>query len=73
MSARRNSLLGFALALYLSAQNGPMRFEVASVKPGGDVFSTRPERSGGRIRWTTQACYLIGYAAHLDISRLTGS
>jgi uncharacterized protein (TIGR03435 family) len=47
------------------------RFEVASVKRGGDVFSTRPERSTGRIRWTTQLAYLIGYAYRLDFSRVT--
>jgi uncharacterized protein (TIGR03435 family) len=50
----------------------PARFEVASVKPGGDIFSTKPQRAGGRIRWTTQLCYLIGYAYRLDFSRVTG-
>jgi uncharacterized protein (TIGR03435 family) len=66
------ALLALAsLAAY--AQTAPQpRFEVASVKPGGDVFSTRPERLQGRIRWTTQLCYLIGYAYHLDFSRVTG-
>jgi uncharacterized protein (TIGR03435 family) len=48
------------------------RFEVASVKPGGDIFSARPERSQGRIRWTTQLCYLVGYAYHLDFSLVSG-
>jgi uncharacterized protein (TIGR03435 family) len=47
-------------------------FEVASVKPGGDVFSTRPDHSLGRIRWTTQLAYLIGYAYRLDFSRVSG-
>ena len=47
-------------------------FEVVSVKPGGDTFSTKPNRSGGRIRWTTQVCYLVGYANHLDVSRVSG-
>jgi len=55
------------------AQSTPQpHFEVASVKGGGDAFSTRPDRSAGRIRWTTQLCYLIGYANHLDFSRVTG-
>jgi uncharacterized protein (TIGR03435 family) len=45
---------------------------VASIKPGGDIFSTRPERLVGRIRWTTQLAYLIGYAYHLDFSRVDG-
>jgi uncharacterized protein (TIGR03435 family) len=48
------------------------RFEVASIKPGGDVFSTRPERLLGRFRWTTQLAYLIGYAYDLDFSRISG-
>ena len=47
------------------------RFEIASVKPGGDIFSTRPERSAGRIRWTTQLSYLIGYAYRLDFSKIS--
>src|ERR1700722_18529329 len=60
-----------SLAAYAQTTPQP-RFEVASVKPGGDVFSTRPERLQGRIRWTTQLCYLIGYAYRLDFSRVTG-
>src|SRR5579871_601133 len=38
------------------------RFKVASVKPGGDIFSTKPQRSPGRFAWTTQMANLIGYA-----------
>jgi uncharacterized protein (TIGR03435 family) len=49
-----------------------LSFEVASIKPGGDVFSTRPDRTKGRIRWTTQLNYLIGYAYRLDFSRVSG-
>jgi uncharacterized protein (TIGR03435 family) len=49
----------------------PPRFEVASVKPGGDTFSTKPQRAGGRIRWTTELCYLVGYAYRLDFSRVS--
>lgn len=47
-------------------------FEVAAIKPAGSVFSTRPERSVGRIRWTTQVKYLIGYAYGLDLARVDG-
>ena len=49
-------------------------FEVASIKTAGGVFSTRPrpERSGGRIRWTTQLCYIVGYAHRLDFSQVSG-
>lgn len=46
------------------------RFEVASIKAGGSIFSQRPERAGGRFRWTTQVCYLLGYAYGLDFSRV---
>jgi len=60
------------LAVVAGAQLTPQpHFEVASVKPGGDVFSTRPNRSTGRFRWTTQLCYLIGYANDLDFSRVS--
>lgn len=51
----------------------PPRFEVASVKAtGGGAFSTRPDRTAGRLRWTTQLCYLIGYAYQLDFSLVSG-
>ncbi len=65
--------IGFLVAAtaYGQAASNP-RFEVASVKPGGDEFSTRPNRSQGRIRWTTQLCYLAGYAYHLDFSLVSG-
>lgn len=50
----------------------PPVFEVASVKPtGGSIFSTRPDRSAGRFRWTTQLNYLIGYAYHMDFSNVS--
>jgi len=76
-AARRGFRSMFAIGFWAAAaaygQNVPQtRFEVASVKPGGDIFSTRPDRSGGRIRWTTQLCYLIGYAYRLDFSRVSG-
>jgi len=48
-------------------------FEVASVKPGGDLFATRPQRSPGRFRWTTEIDYLVGYAYFLDFSRIVGA
>jgi len=71
-SLRLTIAMGF-LAIATHGQNGPRpAFEVASIKSGGDVFSTRPDRVGGRIRWTTQVCYLIGYAYRLDFSRVSG-
>jgi uncharacterized protein (TIGR03435 family) len=66
-------VLGILAGAAASGQSAPPpRFEVASVKKGGDAFSTRPERTAGRIRWTTQLCYLIGYAYQIDFSRVTG-
>jgi uncharacterized protein (TIGR03435 family) len=74
---RRVAPVTFVISLLAGAaaygQPAPQpRFEVASVKKGGDVFSTRPDRTAGRIRWTTQLCYLIGYAYQLDFSRVSG-
>jgi uncharacterized protein (TIGR03435 family) len=65
--------IGFlaAGAVYGQTASNP-HFDVASVKPGGDVFSTRPNRTPGRIRWISQLCYLVGYAYHLDFSRVVG-
>jgi uncharacterized protein (TIGR03435 family) len=73
-SFRVMSTVCFLTAAAMYGQTDPQpRFEVASVKPVGDAFfSTRPVRSGGRIRWTTQLCYLIGYAHRLDFSRVSG-
>ncbi|MEP7351748.1 MAG: TIGR03435 family protein [Acidobacteriota bacterium] len=48
------------------------QFEVAAIKPGGDSFSTTPQRSAGRLTWTTQVAYLIGYAYRLDFSHVSG-
>jgi uncharacterized protein (TIGR03435 family) len=66
--------LHLVIAATAYGQNAPHpRFEVASVKPGANLFSTRPDRSHGRLRWTTQLAYLIGYAYRLDFSRVSGS
>lgn len=67
-----SSVCFLATATGYSQPRPQPRFEVASIKPAGDVFSTKPERSGGRIRWTTQLCYLVGYAERLDSSRVSG-
>jgi uncharacterized protein (TIGR03435 family) len=47
-------------------------FEVASIRPGGDIFSTKPQFSPGRFVWTTQLSDLIGYAYGLDFARVSG-
>src|ERR1035437_8403980 len=74
--ARSRSRMMFAIGLATAAaygQSAPQpRFEVASVKPAGSIFSRKPERSGGRFRWTTQLCYLVGYAHRLDYPRVSG-
>jgi uncharacterized protein (TIGR03435 family) len=72
MRPRRIFTIGFLAAVAASGQTALPRFEVASVKPGGDEFSTRPDLSTGRLRWTTQLCYLIGYAYTLDFASVTG-
>lgn len=66
----RLTLLLCCFDLGVHAQDTPS-FEVASIKPGGDIFSTRPEISAGTFRWTTQLAYLIGYAYELDFSRVS--
>jgi uncharacterized protein (TIGR03435 family) len=64
--------VGFFMAGGAYGQNAPgPQFDVASVKRGGDVFATKPDFLPGRIRWTTQLPYLIGYAYHLDFSRVS--
>ena len=58
-----------------SAQNGVRRlFDVASVKPSAEPFlQTRPNRKGGRVVWTTDLWYIIGYAYRLQPFRISGS
>ena len=48
-------------------------FEVASIRLGGDTFSTRPQISGSRFLWTTQVAHLIGYAYDLDPSNVSST
>jgi uncharacterized protein (TIGR03435 family) len=69
--------VGLAALVAVRAQRAsPPQFEVASIKrapqtPRGDVFSTKPDVSRGRIRWTSELDYLIAYAYQLDLSRLS--
>jgi uncharacterized protein (TIGR03435 family) len=66
-------LLCALLAVCASASGQSPSFEVASVKPSAvSWLEIRPQRSGGRISWTTDLPYLIGYAYHLDLSRISG-
>jgi uncharacterized protein (TIGR03435 family) len=47
------------------------RFEAASIRLGGDIFSIKPQLSPGRLVWTTDLADLIGYAYGLDSSRVS--
>jgi uncharacterized protein (TIGR03435 family) len=64
-----------AIAGLIAAGQTPERltFDVASVKPVDvDFLQTTPKRSGGRISWTTDLWYLIGYAYRLPSNRMSG-
>ena len=60
----------FVAVTVLAQNTGRPTFEVASIRPGGSIFSTRPEIANGTIRWSTQLAYLVGYAYDLDFSRV---
>jgi uncharacterized protein (TIGR03435 family) len=67
-------LASITLALAAHAQPARPHFDVASVKMPADqdVFQARPTRTPGRFRWTTQLCYLMGYAWHTEWWRISG-
>ena len=51
----------------------PLRFDVASVKVSNQEYVVLfPERSGGRIRWTTDLWYILSYAYRLQPWRISG-
>jgi len=51
----------------------PLSFDVASVKPVAQPWlQVFPQRAGGRITWTTDLHYLVGYAYHLQDWRISG-
>jgi bla regulator protein BlaR1 len=71
--------VGLTQASKLSAQAAPqtaapLQFDIASLKmaPNQDVLETKPKRSVGRFRWTTQLAYLLGYAYNLEWWRILG-
>jgi uncharacterized protein (TIGR03435 family) len=52
----------------------PLSFDVASVKPVDQPWlQVFPQRTGGRITWTTDLHYLVGYAYHLQDWRISGT
>jgi uncharacterized protein (TIGR03435 family) len=55
-------------------QNGVRRaFDVASVKVSAEpILQTRPNRQGGRVVWTTDLWYMVGYAYRLQPVRISG-
>ncbi len=62
-----------AVALFAADQTTPPAFDVASVKPSAQPYlQIFPQRSGGRISWTTDLTYLIAYAYQLPLTRLSG-
>ena len=51
----------------------PLRFDVVSVKPSDQTWlQIRPERSGGRITWTTGLSHVIEYAFQLQLPPYSG-
>jgi len=66
--------VGLAHPLQMGAQTAPpLRFDVASVKVSPQHFlAIKPDRSGGRIRWTTDLRYVLEYAYHMQIWRISG-
>jgi bla regulator protein BlaR1 len=51
----------------------PVKFEVASVKAVDQPWlETRPTRSGGRVYWSTDLQYVVGYAYKMQPFRISG-
>jgi len=62
------------LAQAAAPRTPTLQFNVASVRIASDqgILETRPRRSVGRFRWTTQLAYLLGYAYHMEWWRISG-
>jgi uncharacterized protein (TIGR03435 family) len=63
------------VSLLLHAQNAatPLHFDVASVKVSTqDFLVMTPDRSGGRIHWTTDLWRVIGYAYRMQPWQISG-
>jgi uncharacterized protein (TIGR03435 family) len=58
----------------IGAQSGELpRFDVASVKVSDKPYLLiAPTRSGGRIQWTTDLPYVLGYAFHMQPWQISG-
>jgi uncharacterized protein (TIGR03435 family) len=66
--------LSLGLPLRVRAQAGELpRFDVASVKVSAQPFlAIAATRSGGRIQWTTDLWYVLGYAYRLQPWQISG-
>jgi uncharacterized protein (TIGR03435 family) len=51
----------------------PLRFTASSVKLAADqnIMANRPTRFVGRFRWSTSVDFMIGYAYHLELWRIS--
>jgi uncharacterized protein (TIGR03435 family) len=49
------------------------QFNAASLKLAADqnIFETRPRRSAGRFRWNTSLLYMLSYAYHMELWRIS--
>ena len=72
--------IGLTYPLRLTGQAAPqtaapLQFEVASVRiaPQQRFLETRPNRTFGRFRWTTEMAYLLNYAYHMENWRISSN
>lgn len=61
----------FTIGVAVAQPPSVPQFKVASVKKGGDTFSTGPIFTKGRIRWVTPLAHLIRYAYSIDFSSVS--
>jgi len=65
--------LPVAIGILHAQAAAPLKFEVASVKAVDQPWlETRPTRSGGRVYWTTDLQYIVGYAYKVQPFRISG-
>jgi bla regulator protein BlaR1 len=62
-----------AIGVLRAQTAAPLKFEVASVKAVDQPWlETRPTRSGGRVYWSTDLQYVVGYAYKMQPFRISG-
>ena len=65
--------LPVAIGILHAQTAAPLKFEVASVKAVDQPWlETRPTRSGGRVSWSTDLQYVVGYAYKMQPFRISG-